>query len=261
MHLTQTLAQSFVALHAPSMATIHHSAVRIMEYLPQLVDLNLSRQLASDMDRITTPDLNELETFTCSIEAKLPLAHELRLLQNTATNLALLHPPEFTPLKCMGENVMNKITQTSDKKIIKKIYQAEQYHRAEQTFWQLAHWAGGNLQHWSKVHRRVQESPFLYTIYRYHTRNAHRQFISMTENIGSDSVAWQKVVERCQTHPLLLRELMLRVQKQQKEQIKVHKTRYLAESGPNKRPVQSTALETDDSSEQPTDTGNTMRLR
>ena len=125
MHLTQTLAQSFVALHAPSMATIHHSAVRIMEYLPQLVDLNLSRQLASDMDRITTPDLNELETFTCSIEAKLPLAHELRLLQNTTINLALLQPPVLTPFTSTAENVMNKITQTNDKKIIKTIYQAE----------------------------------------------------------------------------------------------------------------------------------------
>ena len=237
MRLMQILAQSYMPLHVPSMATIHQSAVRVMEYLPQLVDLNLSRQLARDMDRITTPVLSELETFACFIEAKLPLAHELRLLQNTATNLALLHPPEFTPLKCMGENVMNKITQTSDKKIIKKIYQAEQYHRAEQTFWQLAHWAGGNLQHWSKVHRRVRESPFLYTIYRYHTRNAHRQFISMTENIGSDSVAWQKVVERCQMHPLLLRELQRTVEKQQVQQrshARHRKARHLDESATGK---------------------------
>ena len=242
IRLMQTLAQSFMALHVPNMGTIHHSAARIMKYLPQVVDVNLSRHLSRHMDRITIPNLRELETLVCSIEVKLPLAHELRLLQNTASSLSLLHPPELSSLKCMAENVMNKITQTNDKEIIKKAYQAEQYHRAEQTFWQLAHWAGGDLQRWRRVHRKVRERTFLHTIYRYHTHKAHRQFLNMTENIGSDSVAWQKVVKKCRNNPLLMRELMLLVQKQKKEQLQERHREHAPELLCNEHPIQTPDL-------------------
>lgn len=85
----------------------------------------------------------------------------------------------------------------------------------------------------------------------------------MTASIGSDSVAWQKVVERCQTHPLLLRELMLRVRKQQAQQ-KIHarqrKTSHLDESVTGEYDTHASSHEDEESLQDVSAPKNTMKL-
>ena len=142
----------------------------------------------------------------------------------------------------MAKNVLNKITQTNDKKIIKQIYQAEQYHRAEQTFWQLAHWAGGNLQRWKEVKQALRKSALLCSIYKRHIHHAHVVFTTITQKAGSNSVAWRKVVKKCRKNPLLMRELMLLVQEQQSEQLKKRNMEYPSELIYNDHPIQTSGL-------------------
>ena len=64
----------------------------------------------------------------------------------------------------------------------------------------------------------------------------------MTENIGSDSVAWQKVVKKCRNNPLLMRELMLLVQKQKKEQLQERHREHAPELLCNEHPIQTPDL-------------------
>ena len=214
-----------------------------MEYLPQIADLTLSRQLVRSMEKITTPDLSKLETRVRSVEAKIPLAYEQRSLRSIAPNLALLNPPEITLLKRVAENIMSKVTQANDEKTIKKIYQAERYRRTEQIFWQYAHWAGHNLLRWRQVRRKTRKDILLHKMYRHHTSQAHRWFMSMTEDIGSDSVAWKKVYEQCQSNPFLIKELALRIQQQQKDRLRQAKIRQQIEPAPDKHLTQSSDKE------------------
>ena len=243
MRLVQMLSQQLMLLHAPSTATFNHSSARIMEYLPKIVDLNLSRQFTRHMEKIAMPELSEFETRVRSITTKLSLVNEQRCLQGIATNIALLNPPEGNSLKRVTENVMNKITQANDNKIIKKLYQAERYHRAEQTFWQGAHWAGRDLQRWRLVHRKMRERPLLHRIYLHHILNAHSRFIYMTENIGSDTVAWEKVYKQCLNDPLLMRELALHIQQQQKDQARRTQTHRPGEPAPKKHLIHASIEE------------------
>ena len=243
MRLLQILSQHLMPLYVPNIADLNHNSARIMEYLPQIADLTLSRQLVRSMEKITTPDLSKLETRVRSVEAKIPLAYEHRSLQSIASNLALLNPPEITLLKRVAENIMSKVTQANDEKTIKKIYQAERYRRTEQIFWQYAHWAGHNLLRWRQVRRKTRKDILLHKMYRHYTSQAHRWFMSMTEDIGSDSVAWKKVYEQCQSNPFLIKELALRIQQQQKDRLRETKIRQQIEPAPNKHITQTSDKE------------------